>query len=302
MLTADSIHKRYANGANALRGVDMVLRHGEITGLVGESGCGKSTLARILCGLASPGGGTVSLERPVRKKEFHRRVQMVFQDASGALDPKTTVSRSLDEPLRNFERLPRKIRTERARELLRSVGLDAQYLPRYPHELSGGQRQRVAIARALAANPEYLVCDEPVSSLDAETRSQILGLLRSLVKTRNAGCLFITHDLAAAAEICDRVSVMFAGKIVETLPANLLADMAAHPYTRSLFIYAFELERCCCTETVPITHDVAAQGCAYRLQCPHALPDCAVGQPVLSGSGEHSIACYHPALKGHRHA
>jgi ABC-type dipeptide/oligopeptide/nickel transport system ATPase subunit len=301
MLSASLIYKRYAGGADALRGVSMVLRPGEITGLVGESGCGKSTFARILCGLEPPDSGAVSLERRIHKKEFRRRVQMVFQDANGALDPKATVSQALDEPLRNFGRLPRKIRAGRMRELLHAVGLGVQFLPRYPHELSGGQRQRVVIARALAANPEYLVCDEPVSSLDAGIRSQILELLRSLVEARNTGCLFITHDLAAAAEICDRVNVMFAGRIVETLPASLLADIAAHPYTRSLFAYAFELERCCCTETVPTAYDVAAQGCEYRLQCPHAMPDCAAGQPPLSGNGTHSVACRHPAMKGHRH-
>ncbi|MDR1603268.1 MAG: ABC transporter ATP-binding protein [Gracilibacteraceae bacterium] len=300
MLTANSIYKRYA-GAEALRGISMVLRPGEITGLVGESGCGKTTLARILCGLTPPDSGAVSLAGCRPKKEFRRRVQMVFQDAGGALDPKATVAQALDEPLRNFGRLPRPLRAERALELLQAVGLEARLLPRYPHELSGGQRQRVVIARALAPNPEYLVCDEPVSSLDAGIRSQILELLRSLVQGRNAGCLLITHNLAVAAQICDRVSVMFAGKIVETLPAHRLADLAAHPYTRSLFIYAFELERCCCTETVPTAYSIAAQGCAYRRQCPHALPDCAAAQPPLLGNETHSVACYHPATKGHRH-
>ncbi|MDR0433806.1 MAG: ABC transporter ATP-binding protein, partial [Gracilibacteraceae bacterium] len=215
--------------------------------------------------------------------------------------PRATVAQALDEPLRNFDRLPRALRAERARALLRLVGLDARFLERYPHELSGGQRQRVAVARALAPSPAYLVCDEPVSSLDAETRPQILELLRSLVRARGAGCLFITHDLAAAAGICDHVSVMFAGKIVETLPADRLADLAAHPYTRSLFVYAFELERCCCTETAPAAYDVAASGCAYRLQCPHAAADCAAGEPPFLTAGTHGLACRHPAAKGHRH-
>jgi ABC-type dipeptide/oligopeptide/nickel transport system ATPase subunit len=286
----------------ALRGVDIILRRGGVTGLVGESGCGKSTLARILCGFEQPDDGSVALEPAVPAKSFRKNVQMIFQDASGALDPKETVAQALKEPLRNFERPPRGAFARRMAELLSAVGLGAELLSRYPHQLSGGQRQRVIIARALAAKPQYLICDEPVSSLDPDIREQILSLLKSLCKGKNMGCLFISHDLAAAAEICDRVCVMFAGKIVETLPAGDLSGLAAHPYTRSLFVYAFELERCCCTDTVPTLFDVASAGCAYRLQCPHTESDCAERVPPLAGGGAHQIACFHPAVKGRLHA
>jgi ABC-type glutathione transport system ATPase component len=214
MLAAHSITKRYPNGTEALRGVSLSLARGVTAGLAGESGCGKSTLARILCRLEEPSGGRVTLDGGAGN--FRKRVQIVFQDASGALDPRATVEQSLREPLENFFRLSRAETARRVSELLNSVGLGGDLLKRRPHQCSGGQRQRVAIARALAAEPEYLICDEAVSGIDADASAQITALLRSLCRERGMGCLFITHDLELAREICDAIYHMRAGALAMT--------------------------------------------------------------------------------------
>ncbi|MDR1299735.1 MAG: dipeptide/oligopeptide/nickel ABC transporter ATP-binding protein [Oscillospiraceae bacterium] len=252
MLTAQGVTKRYPGGAEALRGIDLTLRKGAATGLVGASGCGKSTLARILARLEKPDSGRVELYGvAVSRREYHRRVQIIFQDSCGALDPRADVAGLLFEPIENFIRPPRSERRDIANGLLRNVGLGEELLTRYPHQLSGGQRQRVAIARALAADPEYLICDEAVSSLDADMRDVILDLIGGLCRERGMGCLFITHDIASAARICGDVRVMLDGRIVDGLSADNIASGPAHPYTRELRAYAFELGKYCRRENIP---------------------------------------------------
>lgn len=296
MLQARGLTKEYA-GRPALRGVDITLAPGRIVGLVGESGGGKSTLARRLCRLEG-GGGEVAVADSADGKG--PRVQLLFQDSTGALDPRARVASILREPLDHLGGLSRAAKKAEMLALLASVGLGADTLAKRPHELSGGQRQRVAIARALAARPDYLICDEPVSSLDADTAAAITGLLRRLVRERGIGCLFISHDLEVTAALCDTVCVMFAGSVVETLPAGEVAA-ARHPYTRSLFSYVVEMEKCCCTTAPPICFEVAKTGCAYRLQCPHAGPACEA-VPLLAGDEACQIACHYPVTPGHRHA
>lgn len=232
MLRAEDLQKTYEKTVHAVRGLSITIEKGVTTGLLGESGCGKSTLARLLCCLERCDGGTVELDgglcngpglragKVFSPREFRKKVQIVFQDSSGALDPRMTLGRAVAEPLENFSppyrHASRKEKLRLIGEVLERVGLDTGKARLYPHELSGGQRQRAAIARALAAEPEYLICDEPVSSLDPESRDGIVKLLASLQKETGMGCLFISHDPVLAGQICSRIHTMAGGKITET--------------------------------------------------------------------------------------
>ncbi|MDR2392846.1 MAG: dipeptide/oligopeptide/nickel ABC transporter ATP-binding protein [Treponema sp.] len=232
MLAAINVQKTYENIRHAVRGVSITIEKGMTVGLLGESGCGKSTLARMLCCLERCDKGRVELDGGVYNeprfqlgkapplKEFRKKVQIIFQDSNGSLDPRLTVRQVIAEPLENFclvyRRASRKEKHRRIAELLEWVGLDTEKARRYPHELSGGQRQRVVIARSLAADPEYLICDEPVSSLDGESRNGIVKLLTSLQKETGMGCLFISHDPVLTRRMSDRVHSMEDGKITET--------------------------------------------------------------------------------------
>ncbi|GHT78833.1 hypothetical protein FACS1894130_06150 [Spirochaetia bacterium] len=224
MLAAYNVQKTYRGGVHAVQGVSLRIERGAVLGLAGESGCGKSTLARLLCCLERCDGGRVELDGVVwnaakrggRLREFYKRVQIIFQDSSGSLDPRRTVRKTLEEPLDNYQRLSRTVKLRAVMELLERVGLPAEKIKSYPHELSGGQRQRVVIARALAVNPEYLICDEPVSSLDPESRDKIAALLTTLQTQNRMGCLFISHDPVLTARMTGSVLFMSAGKILET--------------------------------------------------------------------------------------
>jgi ABC-type glutathione transport system ATPase component len=232
LLAAINVQKTYENTLHVIRGVSMEIEKGLTAGLLGESGCGKSTLARMLCCLERCSGGAVELDGGVCNgprfkfrngsllKEFRRKVQIIFQDSNGSLDPRMTVRQAVAEPLDNFSPLyrrdSRKGKCRRIAGLLERVGLGIDKVCSYPHELSGGQRQRVVIARALAADPEYLICDEPVSSLDAESRDGIMALLVSLRKETGMGCLFISHDPVLTMQVSNRIYVMEDGRITET--------------------------------------------------------------------------------------
>lgn len=246
MLTVRDVAKDYPNGTRALRGVSLKLEKGGILGLVGESGCGKSTLARLVCALEGFQAGEIRLDglsyrglAGRARRLLRRRVQMVFQDSGGSLDPRRTVFQTLEEPLWNYRRLPRRALREEASVLLDAAGLDRAKGARYPHELSGGQRQRVVIARALAADPDYLICDEAVSSLDGESRERILEVLTKLREEKGLGCLFITHDVMLAVRMSRKVLVMREGRIVEELDAEDAEGRKAlcpqDPYTQALF-------------------------------------------------------------------
>jgi peptide/nickel transport system ATP-binding protein len=236
MLQAVNVAKNYGNDVHPVRGVSIEIEQGSIVGLAGESGCGKSTLARLICCLEWCDGGTVELDGRIYNSfrsgqrggyslnKFRKKVQIIFQDSNGSLDPRMTLRRTIAEPIENFNPLfrftPRKEKDRRVEELFEQVGLDHDKARAYPHELSGGQRQRAVIARALAMSPEYLICDEIVSSLDAESRDQIAELIRALQKQSGMGCLFISHDPALSARMSSRIYIMEQGKIVETrIPA-----------------------------------------------------------------------------------
>ena len=228
----------------AVNNVSLTVTKGETLGLVGESGCGKSTLARMAVRLLRPTSGDIMLEGtsvfsrdPLFVASLPERVQMVFQDPFSSLNPRMTVGASVGEALAS-RAVPAREAQERVAEMFRLVGLDAGYMHRYPHEFSGGQRQRIAIARALVTNPDFIVCDEPVSSLDASVQAQVLALLKDLQDRFSLTYLFISHDLAVISHMSDRVAVMRAGEVVEEADAATLFTSPQHPYTQSLLAAA----------------------------------------------------------------
>ncbi|GHV54030.1 peptide ABC transporter ATP-binding protein [Deltaproteobacteria bacterium] len=220
----------------AVQNVSLRINKGETLGLVGESGCGKSTLARMAVRLLPPTSGDIFLEGQSLfsdNKNFSTRIQMVFQDPFSSLNPRLTIGSSIGEALA-VKKIPQRERREQVADMLEMVGLSPDCMRRYPHEFSGGQRQRVAIARSLVVRPDFLVLDEPTSSLDASVQAQILSLLKDLQEKLALTCLFISHDLAVISHMSDRVAVMLAGKIVEENTAADLFAAPRHPYTLRL--------------------------------------------------------------------
>jgi oligopeptide transport system ATP-binding protein len=225
----------------AVDGVTFNIHRGETLGLVGESGCGKSTTGRALIRLREPSGGRVKFDgvdltklKPDELRRMRRRMQIIFQDPYGSLDPRMTVGSTIAEPLETHNLATGEAKRDRIADLLRIVGLDPQYVSRYPHEFSGGQRQRIGVARALAVEPEFIVCDEPISALDVSIQGQVLNLLTDLRERLGLTYLFIAHDLSVVKHISDRVAVMYLGKIVEIGPPDQMYGAPGHPYTRAL--------------------------------------------------------------------
>ncbi len=240
--------RRGRHAVAALEDVSLSIERGESVGIVGESGSGKTTLVRTLLGLQRPGGGSVDFEgRSISEwlrrdaPAFRRRMQMVFQDPYGSLNPRMRVGAALAEVLRVHRLARGGLVGGAVSDLLRVVGLDAEYADRYPHECSGGQRQRVGLARALATHPEVLIADEPVSALDVSVQAQVLNLLKDLQRERGLTLVFVAHDLAAVRYVCDRVIVMQRGRIVEHGPAEAVLREPAHPYTQGLLAAVPEL-------------------------------------------------------------
>jgi oligopeptide/dipeptide ABC transporter ATP-binding protein len=231
---------RHVGDVRAVDNVDLDIYQGEALGLVGESGCGKSTLGRLLLRLIDPDSGAILFEgydlaqlKAGDLRELRKDIQIIFQDPFSSLDPRTTVGESIAEGLR-VHGVPRQQRSARVEESLELVGLEPYHARRYPHEFSGGQRQRIGIARALAVKPRFLVCDEPVSALDVSIQSQILNLLKKLQRELDFTMLFIAHNLSVVEHLCDRVAVMYLGRIVEVTDRDALFDRPLHPYTRAL--------------------------------------------------------------------
>jgi peptide/nickel transport system ATP-binding protein len=305
--------------ARALDGADLVVRAGEVVALVGESGSGKTTLARALVGLLRPAGGEIRWEgRPLDRsarglKALRRQVQLVLQDPLGALNPRHTVYESVAEGLRIHKAVAHSGRTETelVAQALSSAGLrppEALFL-RYPHELSGGQRQRVLIAGALALQPQLLIADEPVSSLDASIRGEILALLLKLREELGLGVLVVTHDLGLAWNIADRIAVMYLGRVVEAGPTEEVLTAPQHPYTKALLSVVPEIEG---LEPVVLRGEIPdptriPAGCRFHPRCPalasgeaDAVADACRGTrlPILSGEPEgHRSACHLVAFR-----
>lgn len=276
----------------ALDGVHLDLHRGETLGIVGESGCGKSTLARCVVGLQAPSSGQILLgdeELPplaTRSDAQRRRVQMVFQDPLASLDPRMRIADAVAEPLTVLRPdMSREARVAEAAALLERVGLSAHFLGRYPHELSGGQCQRAGIARALIAEPEVLVCDEPVSALDVSVQAQIINLLRELQRERGLAMLFIAHDLAVVRHISHRVMVLYLGRTMEQATAGDLFGEPCHPYTRALLSAVPDADPDAPPRApVLLDGDLPSpvdppSGCVFRTRCPMVDEICAHARP-----------------------
>ncbi|PPS90923.1 ABC transporter ATP-binding protein [Streptomyces sp. MH60] len=323
LLEVRGVTKTFGSGRRrltALDGVDMEIGRGRVLGLVGESGCGKSTLARVLLGLERPDAGTVRFDGTdpfaLRGKEllaWRRRVQMVFQDPFASLNARMSAADLIGEPWRTHRDVVpgARAREKRIRELLNLVGLRESDADRYPNEFSGGQRQRIGIARALALDPDLIVCDEPVSALDLSVQAQVLNVLSDLRARLGVTYVFISHDLSVVRYLCDRVTVMYLGKVVEHGDTDDVFENPQHPYTAALMSAAPVLgpgsdsrrEEIQLQGEIPSPFDIPS-GCRFRTRCPRAEERCASEEPPVvaretaDGAEPHSALCHFPLAAG----
>ncbi len=306
-ITSGIVFQKQVGAIRAVDGVTFDIYRGGTLGLVGESGCGKTTAGRTILQLYRPTGGHVIFDgtdltelKGEDLRRMRQRMQMIFQDPFASLNPRMTISRIVSEPLRSHNLASGKARDDRVRDLLHLVRLDARFINRYPHEFSGGQRQRVGIARALASNPEFIVCDEPISALDVSIQAQVVNLLEDLQADLGLTYLFIAHDLSMVRHICNRVAVMYLGKLVELAEKNELYDHSQHPYTQALLSAvpvpdpAVERQR----KRIVLEGDVPSpanppQGCNFSTRCPVATEICSREEPEWRPvADDHFVACH----------
>ncbi len=304
--------RRTVGHVKAVDGVSFEVRQAETLGLVGESGCGKTTTGRALLRIVEPTGGSIRFRREngeevdvlaagkAEMRNLRRDMRMVFQDPNSSLNPRLPVGDIIGQSLR-YSGMPQAEVDERVTDLMQRVGLRPEYVRRYPHAFSGGERQRIGIARALAVNPAFVVCDEAVSALDVSVQAQILKLLRQLKRELNLTYLFVGHDLAVIQHICDRVAVMYAGKLVEIGPTRTLFSAPKHPYTEALMsaVPRPDPRLRGKGERIRLPGEVAdlsrlPPGCAFHPRCRYATDKCRTETPPLRdlGAGQ-SAACHY---------
>jgi len=305
-ITRGLIFQRKVGAIKAVDGISFDIKRGETLGLVGESGCGKSTTGRALLQLYRPTSGDVFFEGDnltklggERLRRMRRRMQMIFQDPYASLNPRMTVGDIIGEPLVVHNISSGQARRERVQELLRIVGLNPYFVNRYPHEFSGGQRQRIGVARALAVQPDFIVCDEPISALDVSIQAQIINLLEELQGQFNLTYLFIAHDLSVVRHISDRIAVMYLGKIVELTDRKTLYDKPLHPYTQALLsavpipdpVVEEKRRRVILEGDVPSPANPPL-GCHFCTRCPAVMDICKEQEPeFVDVGGGHWVAC-----------
>lgn len=293
----------------AVDSVDLTVNGGEIVGLVGESGCGKSTLGKTILKLHDITEGQILFHgeditnytenqmRPLREK-----IQIIFQDPYGSLNPKKKVSQLVMTPLNVTGKYSREEKRKKALGILKEVGLSEKYMDKYPHEMSGGQRQRVVIARALINDPELVICDEPVSALDVSVRAQVLNLLKDLQKERNLTYIFISHDLSVVEYLCDKIAIMYLGRIVEYADKKALYQNPLHPYTKALLSAIPIPDIHAVKEEIILQGEIPSpmnppKGCLFSTRCAYVTDRCRTEAPLLEkitdkdGAGR-SVACF----------
>ena len=301
--------QRQIGAVKAVDGVSFDVEQGETLGIVGETGCGKSTTARLLCRLMDPTSGTISFQgknvaeqKGDSLKALHRDMQMVFQDPYSSLNPRKTVGSIISDPfvIHNLYTGSGE-RKKRVQELMDRVGLNPEHYNRYPHEFSGGQRQRIGVARAIALEPQLLIADEPVSALDVSIQAQVLNLLRDLQRELGLTLIFIAHDLSVVRHMCDRVAVMYLGKVVELADSDVLYTTPRHPYTGALLSAVpvadptgGKRDRQLLTGDVPSPANPPS-ACRFHTRCPKAQPLCSDEEPMLETKvGGGVAACHYP--------
>jgi oligopeptide/dipeptide ABC transporter ATP-binding protein len=306
-ITRGIVIQRQVGAVKAVDNISFDVKRGETLGLVGETGCGKSTTARLLVRLLDPTSGTIRFDgqdvaaaKKDELKVLHRQMQMVFQDPYSSLNPRKTVGSIIAEPFAIHGLLKGEgERRTRVQELMDRVGLNPEHYNRFPHEFSGGQRQRIGVARAIALEPKLLVADEPVSALDVSIQAQVLNLLRSLQREMGLTLLFIAHDLSVVRHMCDRVAVMYLGKIVELAPNDALYGFPRHPYTGALLSAVpvadpsgGRRERQLLSGDVPSPAN-PPRACRFHTRCPKAQDVCSTVEPPLETKGGDTVAACH---------
>jgi len=309
-ITKGIIFQKKVADVKAVDGVSFTIKKGETLGLVGESGCGKSTTGRAILQLYRPTGGSVRFKdveltklKGEKLRHMRRNMQMIFQDPYASLNPRMTVGGIVGEPLEVHNIAKGREKRERVQELLRVVGLNPYFVNRYPHEFSGGQRQRIGVARSLALNPDFIVCDEPISALDVSIQAQIVNMLEDLQQEFGLTYLFIAHDLSMVRHISDRIAVMYLGKIVEITDHNTLYEDPKHPYTQALLsavpipdpVIEDTRQRIILAGDVPSPID-PPPGCNFSTRCPRVMDICKEVDPTWQDIGEngeeHWVACH----------